>query len=305
MPELYKFENLLKFLEEHGFVIKDLAEFELIDVDFEKIVKEGKVSFKNGFINYIDDKNKLHPGYCYKKVYPVNSIKQEKPWTNPFPRKHICECKTIKEFIEKGKFQGNFHFLTSLTCEVIDKDTGEVYEDIELNICKNCLDKLINEMNIPKDEIDFFIKNLFKKIKKDNDKSKIKTDIFGYSINWKKLSNKRREEEHYTCKECGFKASNFFERQFIDVHHKDRNKINNEKDNLIVLCAECHSKIDDIHKKNFSSGVNKIRVEQLQEIKRNKQESQTKDKTKSKTTYKQKRNKKNNNKDNTQTLFDL
>ena len=288
MPELYKFENLLKYLEELGFNIRDLGDYKVINVDFEQIVKGGKVSFENGFINFVDKENKLHPGYCYKKYYAVNYAKQKASNKNPYPKKHLCKCKTIKEYIDSGNFQENYFFSTSQTCEIIDIDTEEIYKDVKLDICKNCKKELSKKMRLQYDDINDYINVIFRTIMNNSNMPQIKLDIFGYTTNWEKISKKRRQEERYTCQNCGFKAKNIIEKQYIEVHHKDRDKLNNDKSNLIVLCTECHSKIDDIHKRNFSFGVNKIRIEQLQEIKRNNHKS----KTKSKTTHKPKREQK-------------
>ena len=44
--------------------------------------------------------------------------------------------------------------------------------------------------------------------------------------------------DHYEnkCVQCGFDNINA-----LEVHHIDKNRSNNELDNLIILCANCHS----------------------------------------------------------------
>lgn len=39
-----------------------------------------------------------------------------------------------------------------------------------------------------------------------------------------------------TCRKCG-------SRKLLGIHHKDRNPANNSKENLITLCASCHTKL--------------------------------------------------------------
>jgi ribosomal protein S27AE len=44
------------------------------------------------------------------------------------------------------------------------------------------------------------------------------------------------EEKGYECENCGATED-------IEVHHRDRNHCNNELDNLIVLCSDCHNTV--------------------------------------------------------------
>lgn len=293
--ELYKFENLLKYLEDNDYEIVDTDKHIETKINYDKIYKNKKVCHKNGLIAYTDDDNKTHIGYLYLKKYRVNYYKG-------FPKKHICECKTIEEYNKKNFDFISFPYNTIPTFDIYDPDTKTHYKNIKLENCENCKEKLIQEHWLtPLDDIDDYINTILEQ----NKMEEIEIDFAGYPLNWENISRKRREENNYTCQECGFKASNSFEEQYIEVHHKDKNKLNNQKDNLIVLCVECHSKVDKRHKKNFSSPLNKVRLKELKEIKKNKQESQNKYTSDSKVSSKQKRNKKNNNEVNTKTLFDL
>jgi len=44
------------------------------------------------------------------------------------------------------------------------------------------------------------------------------------------------EEKGYECENCG-------SREEIEVHHRDKNRCNNELGNLIVLCSDCHNTV--------------------------------------------------------------
>ena len=57
---------------------------------------------------------------------------------------------------------------------------------------------------------------------------------------WKKLANKIRKRDNYTCQKCG-------SHEHLQVHHKKyiKNRLAWEYDeeNLITLCSECHKKV--------------------------------------------------------------
>ena len=63
------------------------------------------------------------------------------------------------------------------------------------------------------------------------------------SKEWKKLANKIRKRDNYTCQKCG-------SHEHLQVHHKKyiKNRLAWEYDesNLVTLCSECHKKIHNI-----------------------------------------------------------
>lgn len=42
-------------------------------------------------------------------------------------------------------------------------------------------------------------------------------------------------KENSICERCGFS-----DKRALEVHHKDKNRHNNKKNNLEILCANCH-----------------------------------------------------------------
>ena len=75
---------------------------------------------------------------------------------------------------------------------------------------------------------------------------------------WEKISREFRESHNYTCEECGITIEDPFDRQFIQVHHKNGDKTDNNPKNLKCLCINCHANVDSTHKKNFNRGANAI-----------------------------------------------
>jgi 5-methylcytosine-specific restriction endonuclease McrA len=70
------------------------------------------------------------------------------------------------------------------------------------------------------------------------------------NYNWKNgcgIYRRRAYKKYgYKCNRCGFDN-----KKILLVHHKDRNRKNNNVDNLEVLCKNCHSleHYNEIHKK--------------------------------------------------------
>ena len=46
-------------------------------------------------------------------------------------------------------------------------------------------------------------------------------------------------------------------KQYMHVHHKNGDKLNNKENNLQCLCLYCHANVDERHKKNLTTGANK------------------------------------------------
>lgn len=55
----------------------------------------------------------------------------------------------------------------------------------------------------------------------------------------KRIKRKIKTRDNYTCQSCLC----VFDSTSLDVHHKDRDKYNNEDDNLITLCKSCHKAV--------------------------------------------------------------
>lgn len=57
---------------------------------------------------------------------------------------------------------------------------------------------------------------------------------------------------NYTCDICGVQV-NQLESEFMHVHHINGNKVDNRQSNLQCLCIKCHSEVNAMHVRNFST----------------------------------------------------
>lgn len=62
------------------------------------------------------------------------------------------------------------------------------------------------------------------------------------------------EQRGHQCEQCGVTHWNN-KPIALEVHHKDGNRTNNEKENLILLCPNCHAQTDNYNKSNKKSNV--------------------------------------------------
>jgi len=73
-----------------------------------------------------------------------------------------------------------------------------------------------------------------------------------YTIDWTNtLKRSIRERDNYTCQECGIHQDelNIGQIKRLDIHHIDYNKKNCNKNNLISLCRNCHTRTSFNRKK--------------------------------------------------------
>lgn len=64
----------------------------------------------------------------------------------------------------------------------------------------------------------------------------------GYPNNWNEISFTLKRESGFTCYIC--EVSQIDNPAIIlNVHHKDYDPQNNESDNLVVLCRDCHLRL--------------------------------------------------------------
>ena len=226
-----------------------------------RIVRPADVVFKNGRgnVEFVDNQgnlgifikdsnNHFHQVFMYKRDYRL--FKYGKP------RYHLCNCETIQEFISSGGFKQHYRYANTQQVEVLNMDNGNIEETIDnLPLCKYCASIMSQQYHNTSMTSNQFVE-ILKEAGEATEQEETEVDIFGYVKNWPQISEAKRAFENYTCEQCGYQAKNTFDRRFIQVHHIDGNKLNNNKENLKCLCIRCHANVDQRHKQNFSRGAN-------------------------------------------------
>ncbi|WP_339813084.1 hypothetical protein [uncultured Imperialibacter sp.] len=205
-----------------------------------------RIKIKNDRFVYDDGENEAYM-FAYKNRYATIH------W-NDLPRFHIEECQTREQY-------SNYVFASSMPVKVFCTDQNKSIGEQRLKFCRNCNRKLnffsYGEPN--KNWFDVIIEIAEKRTRNNEyDETSVRQD--GYSKDWNQVSFARRAQEDFSCERCGILLE-FNNANFLEVHHKDRNRLNNKASNLEVLCTECHANVDAHHQQIFSKGKNHLKLQ--------------------------------------------
>lgn len=235
---LYSFSNLSKYLTENGYPESNSSGFRVIKRDLTREENAGNIDFRDDGV-YLTIDGQEYKGYMYLKYPNIGKY--------GLPKFHITKCRTIKQQRANNRFNGRYFWHNSNTVTIEDRSTGEVEEDVTLDLCWNCSQQALG-VNYGDTE-GFF--DTLEKGEIQNFEDEIKVDIFGYPLNWEKISREYRKMKNYACENCGISILDPMGRRFIHTHHRNGNKLDNRKDNLECLCVLCHSSTDERHQHNF------------------------------------------------------
>ena len=192
--------------------------------------------------------------YIATKILP-----KEKITIKNLPRYHLYRCQTISKMFVSGRKHrykintrddGKFYMLfTDSQGVVIAQNHNQ-----KLYVCKNCLSKFLHKKySSDMDVRNFNLQDFHKQNSSffDFDTSSLekgedaKPNV--YSRKWNQISTQIKIRKNYTCEDCGWKSTDRYQQRFIHTHHQNGDKTNNRKENLRVLCIECHSNVDGYH----------------------------------------------------------
>jgi hypothetical protein len=174
---------------------------------------------------------------------------------NRVRRVHIAECRTIVEMRGKGRFHN--HYIVTSRIDGKFKIFGRSVvsnEDLEgeadLSPCINCMKALNVKGYLEKSSASqknfiahFSFGELFESYSSLFETMPITTvDYYsgGYTSDWASISSNLKSELNYTCEYCGVNLDG--NSKLLHAHHINGNKADNKRQNLRVLCADCHKK---------------------------------------------------------------
>lgn len=186
-------------------------------------------------------------------------------------RYHLCNCKTIQEMIAKGR--KNRYVATSRDDGLFEVNIQEFLSKaknilLTLELCHNCREILKHNQKYP---TPFSLKEFFFRYQSEIPQIFKRTEQIpvteAYDPNQSEISKKYKEAVSYRCQLCSVDcACNV---SLLHLHHKDGDGANNKRENLVVLCVDCHTNqpmhSHMLRNPNFKrdiDSINKLRKEQ-------------------------------------------
>ncbi|MEP3386850.1 MAG: HNH endonuclease signature motif containing protein [Reichenbachiella sp.] len=217
------------------------------NIDWNKIKK-----LENRYL-YQDNENHFYM-FAYKSKYGTIH------W-NGLPKYHITQCRTREQY-------SGFQFANKMPVGIYCTDQKSDLGPQRLSFCRNC-NRELNFFSFGTNDKDWhqvIIDIANKKSSSGYDVLEIRND--GYTRDWQQVSYAIRANMNFTCESCNIKLLDD-DAFFLEVHHVNKNRLDNHKSNLKSLCVECHSKVDDSHVKNYGSGENFLKLISFQNRFRN------------------------------------
>lgn len=189
-----------------------------------KTVDPNRLDVVDGILIYNTENRNPHRAVLYQ------------PWVDHFrrnygsdPRYHILHCSTIQEMHQIGRYAS--YVPTSRADGKFLVILNGREDEIELRICQNCLNLLIERYGagvFPQNPEEFPLSDW------------LETFEFDYSSEvWEERSRACRENANWRCEQCGIDLE--FHRHLLHAHHRWGTRYN-EPEDLMALCIGCHAR---------------------------------------------------------------
>ena len=242
--KITQFDDLLIAVKKFGVsrfldtkIVKERKQFknEGLDIDLSDVFSTNKgelfIILKNGSIR----KAIIH-------IVDISSYKKER--NHKYPKFHIYSCKTIEEMKSKNKKHRYKASSRQDGLFYLIKKEKKWYEALE--ICQNCLTLYNSHFKVQKTKKNFPLQGYIKKPIRHSWFADISIDHCtvpnSYTKSWQAISQIIKKQYNYLCSTCSRDFSTPECKKFLHTHHINADKRDNNRENLKVLCIECHSK---------------------------------------------------------------
>lgn len=224
----------------------DLGELNPIDLQLSGTgiqVDLSEIDFSEGLAKYQERQVLIYiPDHGFNVLDVLSGNKEGRKF-------HVTYCRTLEEMRAKGRF---YRYQATNTLDGKFSITGQdqfsskdVFGEAELHVCKNCLDKLNYQgYKTNKKEIfnNFSIEEFFSTYSSffPYMPAGFNKETSGYTNDWSEISARFRAEKNYSCEYCGVCLKSH--KALLHVHHVNGIKNDNSRNNLRILCLDCHKK---------------------------------------------------------------
>jgi hypothetical protein len=188
---------------------------------------------------YYTDGDKRVKGFLYIPIFDPK-LWASKGW-NDMPRFHTTNCEQIQRQRKKSNFNGHYVFSSEPVLDLAGAD-GKV-KDIKLcGYCRNLegLSSIVGSQTYyeevlldPSQPGNFIDEELPNEVMVGNG---------GYTPDWDETSRIYRIKKNFTCEDCGVKLNEVYSHSyFLETHHINGNKTDNDDSNLKCVCTLCHA----------------------------------------------------------------